>query len=288
MPPTRCTPTTSSESSKPNLYFRPTARQQTAPAIRPSSDRAERGDERTGRGDRDQAGDRAGGGAERGRVPVADLLHDQPAEQRGRGGDLGVDERERGQVVGGQRRAGVEAEPAEPQQAGAEQHERQVVRPHRVLAASRCACRAPGQRQAGGTGVDVHRGAAGEVLDAQLASQPAPLPSRRRSRTPSARPGSRRASTQSATKIDQAMNFARSAIGAGDQRRGDDREHQLEHRRRRAPGSGTPPPSTVGRCRCSVRPGPTSSRSPHEAVARVAEGEREAVQHPQDADDADA
>src|SRR5512138_2366394 len=36
-PPTKCTPTTSSESSKPSRYFRPTARAQTAPATRPSS-----------------------------------------------------------------------------------------------------------------------------------------------------------------------------------------------------------------------------------------------------------
>src|SRR5262245_9974765 len=35
-PPTKCTPTTSSESSKPSLYFRLTARAQTAPATRPS------------------------------------------------------------------------------------------------------------------------------------------------------------------------------------------------------------------------------------------------------------
>src|SRR5664279_3075254 len=36
MPPTRCTPMTSSESSYPSLYFNPTASAQTAPAIRPS------------------------------------------------------------------------------------------------------------------------------------------------------------------------------------------------------------------------------------------------------------
>src|SRR5438270_10413077 len=34
-PPTKCTPTTSSESSKPNRYFRLTDRAQTAPATRP-------------------------------------------------------------------------------------------------------------------------------------------------------------------------------------------------------------------------------------------------------------
>ena len=36
-------------------------------------------------------------------------------------------------AVGAERRAGVEAEPAEPQDAGAEQRERQRVRRHRVL-----------------------------------------------------------------------------------------------------------------------------------------------------------
>ena len=34
-PPTRCTPTTSSESSYPSLYFRLTAQAQTPPAMRP-------------------------------------------------------------------------------------------------------------------------------------------------------------------------------------------------------------------------------------------------------------
>src|SRR5437899_2455272 len=37
MPPTRCTPTTSSESSRPNLYFRPTAHAQTMPATEPTT-----------------------------------------------------------------------------------------------------------------------------------------------------------------------------------------------------------------------------------------------------------
>src|ERR687896_1554197 len=36
-PPTRCTPTTSSESSNPALYFRPTAYEQPAPATKPST-----------------------------------------------------------------------------------------------------------------------------------------------------------------------------------------------------------------------------------------------------------
>ena len=46
----------------------------------------------------------------------------------------GVEKRDRTGVVRGQLGARVEAEPPEPQQARAEQHQREVVRPHRVLA----------------------------------------------------------------------------------------------------------------------------------------------------------
>ena len=42
---------------------------------------------RTGRRDRDQAGDGAGGGTERGGRAVTDALHEQPGEHRRRGGD---------------------------------------------------------------------------------------------------------------------------------------------------------------------------------------------------------
>jgi hypothetical protein len=67
-PPTKCTPTTSSESSKPSLYFRLTASAQTTP---PTSreDRRQRRDEATGRGDRDQAGDGTGGAPTRVGLP---------------------------------------------------------------------------------------------------------------------------------------------------------------------------------------------------------------------------
>ena len=68
-------------------------------------------------GDGDQAGDRAGGGAEGGEGAVAQLLVDEPAEHGGGGGDLGVEEHDRADaVVVAEPGAGVEAEPAEPQQ----------------------------------------------------------------------------------------------------------------------------------------------------------------------------
>ena len=47
------------------------------------------------------------------------------------GASIVVENASAGDAVGGQRAAGVEAEPAEPQQAGAEQHERHVVRQQR-------------------------------------------------------------------------------------------------------------------------------------------------------------
>ncbi len=50
----------------------------TTPAMAPTAI-AERGDRATGRGDGDQTGDRAGGGAQRGERAVADLLVDEPA-----------------------------------------------------------------------------------------------------------------------------------------------------------------------------------------------------------------
>lgn len=62
-------------------------------------DGAERGDRAARRGDGDQAGDRAGGGAQRGERAVADLLVGEPADDRGAGGDLGVDEHQRADAV---------------------------------------------------------------------------------------------------------------------------------------------------------------------------------------------
>ncbi len=78
-------------------------------------------DEAGARRDRHQAGDRARGGAEGRGVAVLEALDDEPAEHGGRGGEEGVHDRLGGDAVGGQRRAGVEPGPAEPQDAGAEQ-----------------------------------------------------------------------------------------------------------------------------------------------------------------------
>ena len=68
IPPTKCTPTTSSESSKPNLYFMLIAVAQTEPAMSPTGQRTERIHETAGRGDGDQTGNRAGRGTQGGRA----------------------------------------------------------------------------------------------------------------------------------------------------------------------------------------------------------------------------
>ena len=95
------------------------------------------------------------------------------ATQRRGGGDLGVHEGQRGQAVRGERRAGVEAEPAEPQQAGAEHDEGQVVRAHRLAAEALALAEHEHEGERGGAGVDVHGGAAGEVERAEAVDDPA-------------------------------------------------------------------------------------------------------------------
>ena len=87
-------------------------------------------DKAGGRGDGHQSGDRAGDGAQGGGLAVVNPLGDGPAEGGGGGGKVGVDEGAGGQRAGGQSAAGVEAEPAHPQQAGADEAEHHGVRRH--------------------------------------------------------------------------------------------------------------------------------------------------------------
>ena len=91
------------------------------------------------------------------------------------GRDLGVHERQGSGAVRGQFGAGVEAEPAEPQQARAEQHQREVVGPVLLLGPAPALAEDEREREARGAGVDVDDGAAGEVLDPQ-AAEPAATP----------------------------------------------------------------------------------------------------------------
>ena len=113
--------------------------------------------------DRHQPHHDAGGSADGGGLAGAEVVQQGPDHQRGRRGQEGVGEREGRKPVGRERAAAVEAEPAEPEQARTQQHERHVVREDR-----RASVVLPGaedQRRDQGryAGVDVHHGAAGEV-----------------------------------------------------------------------------------------------------------------------------
>ena len=83
--------------------------------------------------DGNQTGNRTGGDAEHGRLTVRQPFREHPGERGGGGGDLRDGHRHAGRAVGGDRRTGVEAEPADPQEAGADHGQDEVVGSHVVL-----------------------------------------------------------------------------------------------------------------------------------------------------------
>ena len=107
-------------------------------------------------------------------LPLAIHSPSDPGQHRRGGGEQRVDEGQRGDAVGFEGGAGVEAEPAHPQQRGADHGQGQAVRRHRFLAVADALADHVGADQAGDAGVDVHHGAAGEVERALL-PQPAGL-----------------------------------------------------------------------------------------------------------------
>ena len=127
------------------------------------------------RRDRDQAGDHARRSAERRRLTVAEPLDGDPAQHAQASGDQGVQEDRRGRAVGGQRRAGVEPEPAEPQQACAEEDERQVVWAHGVLLEADARAEYQCQRQCRSAGDDFDHKPAGVIQHPEV-EQPAARP----------------------------------------------------------------------------------------------------------------
>ncbi len=108
-------------------------------------------------------------------MSVADALGEQPGQHGRRGRHRGRDEGRTGNSVGRHRGTGVEPVPAEPQQAGAQHHEREVVRAHRRTGPSEPLAEDDGQDQARGACVDVHRGTTGEVNRLELVGDPSPV-----------------------------------------------------------------------------------------------------------------
>ena len=92
-------------------------------------DRADAVDVAGRRGDADKAADHAVDAADERRLLLlaSGHVHDDPGHHRDGGGEVGVDHRRGGVRAGEVRVTAVEAVPAEPQDAGAERDERQVV-----------------------------------------------------------------------------------------------------------------------------------------------------------------
>ncbi len=214
----------------------------------------------------------------------------QPGEHRRGRGDGGGDEGRRGDTVGAGGRSGVEPVPAEPQQAGAEHHERHVVRAEQRSGPTLALAEDDRQHQACRTGVDMDRGPAGEVDGVQFVGDPAavlrgdtverehPVRDRevddRRPETGEHQPGAELQPVGDRTR---------------DQGDRDDREHQLEchehvHRQR----SGQRDISrrfTCGRgggvAADETLQAEVFGRVTEEVVFVVAECDRVAVEHPQ-------
>src|SRR5207253_10879658 len=85
------------------------------------------------------------------------------------------DERVRGQPAGGDRAAGVEAEPAEPEERRAQDGHRRIVRVHRLAAEADAPAKDERGDERRDATRDVHDGAAREVERTELA-EPAAAP----------------------------------------------------------------------------------------------------------------
>ena len=235
-------------------------------------------DEARGRGDGDQADHRADAGAEGRRLLAHHPVPEHPAEHgRGRGGVRGG-EGHGGRAVGPQGRAGVEAEPPEPEHARAEQHERDVGRGVGVVIdVALAAPEEEGPGEGGEAGRHVDDRAAREVLHAPLVQEalgvPGPV-------------GQRRVDHQAEQDHEQQVGREPHPLRerAGDERGGDDRELELEEREHhqrhggrelRVRGLGHPVEHEEG-------PGVADV-----AAERVAESDAEAADQPDERADAE-
>src|SRR3546814_21124365 len=92
----------------------------------------------------------------------------RPGQSCGSSGDESVDHRERGRTIGFERRTGIEAEPADPQQAGADQRHRQRMRSDDFLLVTEAFAEQETADQRRNTGVDMADGTAGEIESAHI------------------------------------------------------------------------------------------------------------------------
>ena len=96
-------------------------------------------------------------------MATGDPFAEHPGQRRSSGGNDGVQQGHGSQAVGFEVGTGVEAEPADPQEAGADKREGEVVRLHGFLAETDAGTRNNGGHEACDTGIDVDNSAAGKV-----------------------------------------------------------------------------------------------------------------------------
>ena len=120
------------------------------------------------RGDANQARDRTRGHAQGGRLALGDFLGERPGQDGSRRGQHGVDEGQCRATRGFQVGAGVEAEPAHPQQHRADVGEGDVVRLQCLAAITDALADEVRAHQACDTGIDVHYRTACEIQRAQF------------------------------------------------------------------------------------------------------------------------
>ena len=177
--------------------------------------------------DGDEAGD--GAGQQAGELGLAgeDPVNAQPADGGGRGGEIRVDESEHGDLIDSQLAASVEAVPAEPQEAGAEREEGDVVGLGLLLGSGGlgsvwlAVVHENDAAESRETGSAVHDNASGEVTDAVL-PQPAAAPD------PVA-PGHVDEGDPENLEHEPSLEVHLVTQSAGDERGCDDGEHELVH-----------------------------------------------------------
>ena len=115
-----------------------------------------------------QAGDRTRGCAQHRSLAAHQRFTDAPGQHSRSRGTQGIDEGQGSETVGFECRAGVETEPAHPQQGGADHGQCQAVWGHGFFAVTNALAQHVSTDQTGHSGVDVHDGAAGKVQRARL------------------------------------------------------------------------------------------------------------------------
>ena len=179
------------------------------------------GDETGRRGDGHQADHRAGGDAQYTGLAGVAPGEEHPAQGSGRGGGVGVDKGVGGQAVGGQGTARVEAEPPEPQEAGAQHGVGDVMRLHGGLWEALAGPDGYGEGKGREPGRDMHHGAAREVQGSHGSHPAAVAPH------PVAQ-GIIYYGCPEQSEDQEGLEAHPLHEGAGDQGRRDHREHHLE------------------------------------------------------------